>query len=203
MTRSVEMLFDFVSPNAYLVWHPLREMLAFQGAGLVVTPVFLGGMHRLTGNAPPMIRDKDIKGKNAYSALEMRRWIEKYDLSRYRMNPKFPFNSLTMQRMLSAVEDERRIEFIDLLLPQLWEEALDPDDTEELAIVLQSGGFDCEDLLARAQDPTIKQRLVDNTGNAVARGAFGVPTFYIGEEMFFGKERLGQMEDMLASMKGP
>jgi 2-hydroxychromene-2-carboxylate isomerase len=198
MTQTVELIFDFVSPNAYLAWYPLREIAARHGAALAVTPVFLGGMHRLTGNAPPMIRDAEVKGKNAYSILEMNRFIAKHGLSKFAMNPGFPFNSVTLQRMLVALEGDDRIDFIETLLPAIWEQGLDVTDLDAVAAAVAKAGFDAASLIAQTQDPGIKQALVDSTEDAVERGAFGIPTFYVGEEMFFGKERLGQIEELLA-----
>ena len=103
MTRTIELIFDFVSPNAYLVWQPLRALAARQGAQIKITPAFLGGMHKLTDNAPPFIRDADVKGKNAYASLEMRRFIAKHGLHRFKMNPKFPFNSVNLLRMPASM----------------------------------------------------------------------------------------------------
>jgi 2-hydroxychromene-2-carboxylate isomerase len=198
MTRTIELIFDFVSPNAYLVWQPLRELAARQGAQLKITPAFLGGMHKLTGNAPPFIRDAEVKGKNAYASLEMQRFIAKHRLHRFKMNPKFPFNSINLLRMLASLQGDDRIRFIEALNPAIWEEGLDVTDAAALAAVLTKAGFDAERLAAAAQDPAIKQIVIDNTEQAVERGTFGIPTFYLGTEMFFGKERLGQIEEMLA-----
>jgi 2-hydroxychromene-2-carboxylate isomerase len=198
MTRTIELIFDFVSPNAYLVWQPLRELAARQGAQLKITPAFLGGMHKLTGNAPPFIRDAEIKGKNAYASLEMQRFIAKHRLHRFRMNPKFPFSSINLLRMLASLQGDDQIRFIEALNPAIWEEGLDVTDAAALAAVLSKAGFDAERLAAAAQDPAIKQIVIDNTEQAVERGTFGIPTFYLGTEMFFGKERLGQVEEMLA-----
>ena len=198
MTKTVEFIFDFVSPNGYLAWYPLRKIIARHGAELVVTPVFLGGMHKLTGNGPPMIRDADVKGKVEYSMLEMRRFIDRHGFTKYRLHPQFPFNSVTFQRMLLAVEGEDRIGLVEALLPAIWEEGIAVDDPAAIGAVLTAAGFDAEALIAATQDPAIKQSLIDNTEGAVARGTFGIPTFFVGDEMFFGKERLGQVEDMLA-----
>jgi 2-hydroxychromene-2-carboxylate isomerase len=197
MTKTIEFIFDFVSPNAYLVWQPLRALAARQGAQIKITPAFLGGMHKLTGNAPPFIRDAEVKGKNAYAKLEMQRFIEKHGFHRFKMNPKFPFNSVNLLRMLVSLSGDDQIRFIDAMTPALWEEGLDVTDAAAVAAVLTKAGLDAEALAARAQDPAIKQALIDNTERAVERGTFGIPTFYIGEEMFFGKERLGQIEEML------
>lgn len=197
MARTVEFLFDFVSPNAYLAWYPLKDVVARTGAALTVTPVFLGGMHRLTGNAPPMIRDAEVKGKVEYGMLEMQRFITKHGFDKYRLHPQFPFNSVTLQRMLLAVDSEDRLRLVDALLPALWEQGVPVDDPAALGAVLAGAGFDPQTLLAATQDPGIKQALMDSTQNAVDRGAFGIPTFFVGEEMFFGKERLGQVEEEL------
>ncbi|MDJ0641671.1 MAG: 2-hydroxychromene-2-carboxylate isomerase [Erythrobacter sp.] len=207
MANRVELIFDFVSPNAYLVWWPLRELIKRTGAELDVIPVFLGGMHKLTGNAPPMIRDADVKGKVEYSMLEMRRFIEKHQLTKYRLHPKFPFNSITLQRMLYAADqDGRGVQFVEAMLPAIWEEGVDITDPEALGAAVVAAGFDAKDLFARTQTEEVKQGLVANTSAAVERGAFGIPTMYVGNqgedagtfEIFFGKERLGQIEELLA-----
>ncbi|MBD2841404.1 2-hydroxychromene-2-carboxylate isomerase [Erythrobacter rubeus] len=207
MANRVELIFDFVSPNAYLVWWPLRDLIKRTGAELDVVPVFLAGMHRLTGNAPPMIRDKDVKGKVEYSMLEMQRFIQKHALSKYKLHPQFPFNSILLQRMLYAADqDGRGVQFAETLLPAIWEDGVDIADPEALGAVIADAGFDAQDLFARSQTDEVKQGLVASTDKAVERGAFGIPTMFVGTkgaeessyEMFFGKERLGQIEEELA-----
>ena len=199
MSKTIELIFDFVSPNAYLIWQPLKDLAEKHGATIAITPAFLGGMHKLTGNAPPFVRDAEVKGKNDYAMLEMNRFIRKHGLTKFRMNPKFPFNTITLQRMLVALEPEKRIGFIDRLLPAIWEQGLDVTDADTLGKILHNAGFDGQELLARTQDPVVKQTLIDNTEQAVERGAFGIPTIYVDGEMYFGKERLGQIEDQLSS----
>ncbi|MDJ0978114.1 MAG: 2-hydroxychromene-2-carboxylate isomerase [Erythrobacter sp.] len=205
MTKRVELIFDFVSPNAYLIWWPLRELVQRTGAELDVTPVFLGGMHKLTGNAPPMIRNKDVKGKVEYDALEMRRFIAKHGLTKFKLHPKFPFNSISLQRLLVAAEqDGRSVQFAEAMLPKVWEEGVDITDPETLAATVAEIGFDAADMMARIQTDDVKQVVARNTDHAVERGAFGIPTMFVGEkdgpqEMFFGKERLAQIEEELVS----
>ncbi|MGX7951681.1 DsbA family protein [Tsuneonella sp. HG249] len=196
--KTLEFIFDVISPNAYLAWWPLKEVVARTGATLEITPVLLGGMHKLTGNAPPMVRDADVKGKVEYSMLEMRRFIEKHRLSRFAMNPRFPFSTVTPQRMLLAVDGKERARLAEHLLTAIWERGLDVSDEAAFAAELATGGFDVPVLTAAAQDPLVKQRLIDNSADAVERGAFGIPTWFIGGEMFFGKERLAQVEEELA-----
>ena len=208
MANRVELIFDFVSPNAYLVWWPLRDIIKRTGAELDIVPVFLGGMHKLTGNAPPMIRDADVKGKVEYSMLEMRRFIAKHQLTKYKLHPQFPFNSITLQRMLFAADqDGRGVQFVESLLPAIWEDGIDINDPGSLGEALEDEGFDAGDLFKRSQTEDVKQGLVASTSSAVERGAFGIPTMYVGSkgadpasyEMFFGKERLGQIEELLAA----
>ncbi|MFM7402861.1 MAG: 2-hydroxychromene-2-carboxylate isomerase [Erythrobacter sp.] len=207
MANRVELVFDFVSPNAYLIWWPLRELLSRYEAELDVIPVFLAGMHKLTGNAPPMIRDAEVKGKNAYAMLEMQRFIAKHGLTKYRLHPQFPFNSILLQRLLFAADqDGRGVQFAECLLRPIWEEGVDVSSPEVLGAITSTAGFDAADLLARAQTDEVKQGLAANTDAVVARGAFGIPTMFVGKpgakglggEMFFGKERLGQIEELLA-----
>lgn len=199
MSKTIELIFDFVSPNAYLIWQPLKALAEKHGATIEITPAFLGGMHKLTGNAPPFIRDAEVKGKNEYAMLELGRFVKKHGLSKFKMNPKFPFNTITLLRMLVALEPAKRAELIELLLPPIWEDGLDVTDGETLGKILQDGGFDAAELFAKTQDPEIKQALIDNTENAVARGAFGIPTMYVDGEMYFGKERLAQIDEQLSA----
>ena len=200
MANRVELIFDFVSPNAYLIWWPLRDLVRETGAELDVTPVFLGGMHKLTGNAPPFVRDAEVKGKNAYAMLEMQRFIARHDLTKFKMHPQFPFNSITLQRMLTAAEENgRAVQFVEAMLPAIWEDSVDLTDPEALGEVAAKAGFDAQDLFSRAQTDAIKEKVKDATARAVERGAFGIPTMFVGDEMFFGKERLAQIEDELTA----
>ncbi|MEP0391618.1 MAG: 2-hydroxychromene-2-carboxylate isomerase [Erythrobacter sp.] len=204
MADRVELIFDFVSPNAYLIWGALRDVVARTEAELDVTPVFLGGMHKLTGNAPPMIRNKDVRGKVEYDMLEMNRFVSKHGLSKFKMHPQFPFNSITLQRMLYAADqDGRGVQFVDGLVTKIWEEGIDVLNPEALGQAVQAAGFNAKDLFERSQSQEVKDGLVANTSHAVDRGAFGIPTMYVGPkggdtEMFFGKERLSQIEEELA-----
>ena len=204
MATRVELIFDIVSPNAYLIWWPLRELVKRHEAELDVTPVFLAGMHKLTGNAPPFIRDAEVKGKTAYAMLEMQRFVARHNLTRYRLPSAFPFNSIMLQRLLYAADqDGRGVQFVEAMLPVVFEQDVNPTDPEAIGAALAKAGFDVADLFARIQTDAVKEGLVANTDHAVARGAFGIPTVFTGpkdgpQEMFFGKERLAQIEDELA-----
>lgn len=197
MTRTVEFIFDFSAPNGYLAWYPLKDIAARTGATITITPVYLGGMHKLTGNSPPMMRDAGVKGKVAYAMLEFERFVQKHGLTKFRTHPDLPFNSILVQRALMACPPEQRGAMLDCLLPAIWEENIAVGDPQVVGEKLTACGLDAQALLEATQDPQVKQHLSDNTADAVERGAFGIPTFFVGTEMFFGKERLGQIEDML------
>ncbi|RZV30523.1 MAG: 2-hydroxychromene-2-carboxylate isomerase [Sphingomonadaceae bacterium] len=202
MSQTLEFILDLAAPNGYLAWYPLKEIAGRTGAKLVVTPVFLGGMHKLTGNSPPIMRDADVKGKVPYAALEFRRFLDRHAMDRFSMHPDLPFNSILLQRILVAAEDQNEMQaLVDLFQPAVWEQNIDCGDVDAVREVLESGGFDADSLLAATQDAAVKQKLADNTEKAVERGAFGIPTFFVGDEMWFGKERLGQLEAYLRGGK--
>lgn len=198
MSKTIEFIFDFISPNGYLAWWPLKEIAARKGATITLIPTLLGGMHKLTGNAPPFIRDAEIKGKNAYAQLEMQRFIVRHGLTKFRMNPAFPFRSVELLRMLLAAIDLGCGEaFAEAILRAIWEEGLDPSDPAAVDSVIAAAGLPVAALAEGAQSAAVRERLAANTQAAVDRGAFGIPTFFVDGEMFFGKERLGQIDELL------
>jgi len=198
VTKSLELIFDFGSPNAYLCMKALPELLDRTGADLVVTPCLLGGIFKATGNRAPMIQYADAPAKLAYENLEMRRFIEKHRLTKFRFNPHFPVNTLTIMRGAIVADDEGILDdYVDAVNRAMWEECIKMDDPEAIATFLSANGFDGPALLTRTQEPEIKAKLAQNTDAAVARGVFGIPTFFVGSAMFFGKDRLAQVEEAL------
>ena len=198
MTKTLELIFDFGSPNAYLCMKALPELLDRTGADLTITPCLLGGIFKATGNKAPMVQYADAPAKLAYENLEMRRFIERHGLTKFRINPHFPVNTLTIMRGAIVAEDEGVLDdYVDAVNRAMWEEGLKMDDPEVIAAYLSANGFDGPALLARTQEPAIKAKLAQNTEAAVARGAFGIPTFFVRDEMFFGKDRLAQVEEAL------
>jgi 2-hydroxychromene-2-carboxylate isomerase len=199
MTERLEFLFDFGSPNAYLAYRALPPILERTGAELGIMPCLLGGLFRATGNQPPLVAFAGVKGKMDYEKLEIRRFIARHALTKFRMNPHFPVNTLMLMRGLVAARprgDEAA--YLEMGLRGLWEEGLKLDDRDVLARRIAGAGLDADRLLEDAQLPEVKQSLIETTDAAVARGAFGIPSFFVGEEMFFGKDRLGQVEEELA-----
>lgn len=198
VTKTLELIFDFGSPNAYLTLRVLPDLLDRTGADLKITPCLLGGIFKATGNRAPMVQYAEAPAKLAYEHLEMRRFIERHALSKFRLNPHFPVNTLTIMRGAIVAEDEGNLdEYVDAVNRAMWEDGLKMDDPEVIATFLSANGFDGPTLLGRTQEPDIKARLVANTEAAVARGVFGIPTFFVGDEMFFGKDRLDQVEEAL------
>jgi 2-hydroxychromene-2-carboxylate isomerase len=195
-TKMIDFIFDFASPNAYLSHKVLPEITARTGAAVNLIPCLLGGIFKATGNQAPMVAFGGIKGKMAYEMLETQRFIQKHGLARFRMNPHFPVNSLlAMRGLIGAEMDGVNTAYVDAVLAGFWEDGLKMDDPAVLQGVLDEAGLDGAALIARTQEPEVKQKLVHNTETAVARGAFGIPTFFVGEEIFFGKERLAQVEE--------
>lgn len=199
VSKTLEFIFDFGSPNAYLALKVLPPILERTGATLKITPALLGGIFKATGNKPPFVQYADAPAKMAYERLEMERFIAKHGLTAFSMNPHFPINTLLIMRGAVVADDEGRLrDYVDAVLRAMWEEGLKMDDPEVVATFLSANGFDGPALLARTQEPEIKARLVANTEGAVARGVFGIPSYIVGVELFFGKERLGQVEEVLA-----
>lgn len=199
MSRTVDFIFDFASPNAYLVHKIVPEIEARTGASFNYIPCLLGGIFKATGNQAPMIAFGDIKNKPEYEALEMQRFIARHNLTDFKMNPHFPVISLMLVRgALVAERDGYLMKYIDAMVDAMWEQGLKLDDPEVLHKAYADASFDADKIMTDMSDDAIKSKLMENTNAAVARGAFGVPTFFVRDEIFFGKERLGQVEDMLA-----
>ena len=198
MPNKLDFIFDFGSPNAYLAYHALPGLLERTGAELTIIPCLLGGIFKSTGNQPPFVAFGGVKGKIDYDMLEIQRFINKHGLTRFKMNPHFPLNTITLMRGAVAAEMDGALRpYVEAGLKAMWEDGLKLDDPEVFAKAMTEAGLDGAALLEKTQDPAVKAKLADNTAAAVERGVFGIPTFFVGEEMFFGKERLGQVEEEL------
>jgi 2-hydroxychromene-2-carboxylate isomerase len=183
-------------PNAYLAYRALPPILARTGAKLIINPCLLGGIFKATGNQAPIVAFAPIKGKLEYQMLEIRRFVAKHRLDKFRLNPHFPVNTLMLMRGLIAARDAGVEDaYLEMGLEGLWEEGLKLDDPEVLARRIDSTGLNSAGLLAAAQTDRVKLKLADNTAAAVARGVFGIPTFFVGDDMFFGKDRPDQVEE--------
>jgi 2-hydroxychromene-2-carboxylate isomerase len=198
MSKTIDFIFDFASPNAYLAWKVLPVIAARTHAQVNLIPCLLGGLFKLTGNQAPMTAFGNVKGKLDYERLETQRFIAKHGLRDFRFNPHFPVNTLLIMRgWLAARRANVGEAYFEAILNAMWEEGQKMDDPAVIGAVLRAAGLDAKALLDAAQDPGVKAELAANTDAAAARGAFGIPTFFVGDEMFFGKERLGQVEEEL------
>ena len=202
MTPTIEFIFDFASPNAYFAYRALPPILERTGAKLDINPCLLGGIFKATGNKAPFLAFAPIKGKFEYELLEIKRFAARHKLDKYRQNPHFPVISLMLMRAYIAARAAGvGPAFLEMGLRGMWEDGLKLDDPEVLKGAIDAAGLDSASLFAAAQTDPVKQTLADNTAAAVARGVFGVPTFFVGKEMFFGKERLGQVEEAVEAAK--
>jgi len=193
---TIDFIFDFGSPNAYLAWQVLPAIAERTGATVNLIPCLLGGIFKATNNQSPATAFGEVRGKLAYEGLETRRFVAKHGLAKFRMNPNFPVNTLLIMRGLVAAQRMGVGDaYLATVLAAMWETGEKMDDPEVVARVLSAAGLDAQALLAATQDPEVKAELVANTEAAVARGVFGIPTFFVGDEMFFGKDRLAQVEE--------
>ena len=197
MAKNLEFLFDFGGPNSYLAHKSLPEICARAGAELVYVPILLGGLFKLTNNQAPMMRYAETPAKRNYEMLEFDRFVKAHALP-FKMNPRFPINSLYLMRGAVAAQQLACFAlYVDTVMAAMWEDGRDMGEAKIVRQVLDSAGLNSAALLALADDPDVKAELMANTEAAAKRGAFGVPTFFVGEEMFWGKERLGQVEAAL------
>jgi len=200
MQPTIEFLFDFASPNVYLAYRALPPILKRTGARVEIIPCLLGGIFKATNNRSPIVAFAEVKGKVGYEMLEIRRFVDKHKIN-FRMNPHFPVNSLTLMRAFVAAQDAgEEADFIEMGLKGMWEDGLKLDDPDVLKQAIDAAGLDGAGLLAAAQTDRVKTKLADNTAAAVARGVFGLPTFFVGSEMFWGKERLPQVEEAVLAL---
>jgi 2-hydroxychromene-2-carboxylate isomerase len=200
MSKTLDFIFDFASPNAYFVYKALPPILERTNAQLNVIPCLLGGLFKATGNQAPMLAFQGVRGKLEYDQLEIRRFVEKHALHHFKLNPHFPVNTLLLMRGAIAAQNSGQLEeYIEAGLSSMWEQELKMDEPEVFVQAMTAAGLDGQALLESTQDPAVKAKLMENTAAAVERGAFGIPTFYVGDEMFFGKERLQQIEEELSA----
>ncbi len=199
----VEHHFDFGSPNSYLAWKIIPEIEKRTGVTFVNVPILLGGVFKLTGNQPPMVAFGNIKNKPQYENIEMQRFIARHRLTRFKFNSHFPVNTVQIMRGAVAAEMDGVLpKYMDVVFRAMWEDSKKMDDADVIRQVLDAGGLDGARILARIQDQDVKDRLLTNTQASVDRGTFGAPTFYVGSEIFFGKDRLRDVEEEIVRAKG-
>jgi 2-hydroxychromene-2-carboxylate isomerase len=195
---SPQFLFDFGSPNAFLSHEAIPAIEQRIGVKFEYVPILLGGIFKATNNKSPAETLAGVKNKPEFNALETERFIKRFGVKPYMMNPFFPINTLNLMRAAVAAQFEGVFEkYVDAAFHHMWIEPKKMDDVEVAAKALTASGLDGAKLLTRAQEPEVKARLIANTQAAVERGAFGSPTFFVGKEMFFGKEQLREVEELV------
>jgi 2-hydroxychromene-2-carboxylate isomerase len=199
VSTNPQFLFDVGSPNAFLSHEAIPAIEKRTGMKFEYVPILLGGIFKATNNRSPAEAFAGIKNKREFHALETERFVKRFGVRPYVWNPFFPVNTLNLMRAAVAAQFEGVLEkYVEAAFHHMWVEPKKMDDPDIAAKALASSGLDAGRLLARSQDADVKAKLIENTQNAVERGAFGSPTFFVGKEMFFGKEQLRDVEEMIS-----
>lgn len=197
MAREVDFYFDVGSPAAYLAWTQLPRIAEEAGAGIVYKPFLLGGVFQATGNRSPM----EVPAKGKYMQADLERFARRYGVP-FRHNPHFPINTLALMRValgLQLREPQKMRAYVDAVYRAIWVDQKDMNDPAVVGAVLQQAGFDPQQLLALAADPEVKEQLKAVTQEAVGRGVFGAPAFFVGGHLFWGQDRLDFVKQELQS----
>ena len=198
----VRFYFDFGSPNAFLCHRVIPLIERRTGVAFAAVPILLGGLFKLTGNQPPMVAFGAIRNKPDYEMLEMRRFIARHGIDDFRMNPFFPVNTLALMRgAVAALEMGIAGAYNDAVYAAMWTRGLDMGSPAVAAAALADAGLPAEPLLTLAQTPAVKQRLLDNTQAAFDAGAFGSPSFLVDGDLYFGKDRLRDVEEAIVERR--
>lgn len=201
--QDIQFYFDFGSPNAYLCHRVIPAIEARSGARFNYVPVLLGGIFKLTGNQSPATAFAGIKNKPEYDRLEMRRFVERHGLATFKSNPHFPVNTLQLMRGAVAAQAAGVFKpYVDAMYACMWERELKMDDPAVFRQALADAGLPVDQLLELNSTDAVKAQLMANTEGAVAAGAFGSPSFLVGSELFFGKDRLREVEEEFLRQAG-
>lgn len=195
MSKTVEFLFDVGSPYSYLAYHQLPKIAAARQAGIMWTPVLLGGIFQATGNRSPV----EVPAKGKHLQVDLQRWAKLFGVH-FAMNPHFPINTLGLMRAAVAMQMRSEQDFqryLAAIFAAMFDAPRNLNAADEIAAVLAQAGFDAAEVMALATSQDVKDRLKANTEQAVARGVFGAPTFFVGNQMFWGQDRLEFVDSAL------
>jgi len=199
LSTNPQFMFDVGSPNAFLSHEAIPAIEKRASIKFEYVPILLGGIFKSTNNKSPAETLAGVKNKREFHQIETERFLKRFNVQPYVWNPFFPVNTLNLMRAAIAAQLEGVFEeYVEAAFHHMWREPKKMDDPEVAAKALSSSGLDGAKLLARAQEPEVKAKLLENTQSAVERGAFGSPTFFVGKEMFFGKEQLREVEEMVS-----
>jgi len=200
---NVEFHFDFGSPNAYLAEIALPAIEQRTGVKFEYVPVLLGGVYKATGNLSPAESLRGIKNKPEYNAIETQRFLRRHNIAKFKINPFFPVNTLALMRGAVAAQFEGVFEpYFRAAYNHMWVEPKKMDDPAVFREAFLASGLDIDRIVARSQQDDVKKKLIENTNNAVARGTFGSPTFFVGDEIYFGKDSLRDVEEEIVAQRG-
>jgi len=195
MSKTIEFYFDVGSPASYLAWTQLDALAQRTGARVELKPMLLGGVFMATGNSSPAT----VPAKGNYSRIDMQRYANRYGVT-LNQNPFFPINTLHLMRGATAYQGTADFErYLTTVFNAMWIDELDMGQPEVVGKVMTKGGFDPAEVMAKASDPAVKEQLKKATEEAVSRGVFGAPTFFVGDDMFFGQDRLEWVEAAASS----
>ena len=198
----VDFIYDVATPNGYLTHKVVPAFEKRTGTNFNYVPCLAGGIFKLTNNIPPLIATADIKNKADYFFIEISRFVKKHNLTKFKNNSFFPQNSLRIQRGAIAAKELGVLkEYVECTMAAMWEKDLNIQDLEVLEKVLDEEGIDHKTILEMIQTKECKDKLIANTSWAVEKGAFGIPTFLIDDQIFFGKDHMDQLEDYINSTK--
>jgi len=199
VSQNPQFLFDFGSPNAFLSHEAIPAIEQRTGVKFEYVPILLGGIFKATNNKSPAETLAGVKNKPEFMKIETERFLKRFNVKPYTWNPFFPVNTLNLMRAAVAAQLEGVFEkYIEAAFHHMWVEPKKMDDPEVADKAIAASGLDAAKLFARAQDADVKAKLIANTQAAVERGAFGSPTFFVGNEIFFGKEQLREVEELVS-----
>ena len=198
----VDFIFDVASPNAYFCHKLIPEFKKRTGVEFEYVPCLLGGIMKLSGNQPPFVAFADIPNKNKYQSHEIERFIKQHQLKEFKFNSSFPMNTVQLQRGALAAQELGIFErYLEVILEAMWEKDINLADLDILKLTLSENNIDAESLIKIITSQACKDKLITNTTDAVNRGAFGVPSFFFDEQIFFGKDHLYQLEEYINSKR--
>lgn len=198
-SKTLEFYYDFGSPNAYFAWKALQDVRKRTGLNVIMHPVLIGGIFKITNNQPPWQAFANVPNKMKYMQLEIQRFIKDYKLTEFKFNSAFPVNTLlAMRGAIAAKEAGHHETYYPAVFKAIWEADKDISQPEVLAAILIEAGLDGDAIIEATKMPKVKKGLMDATQACVDRGAFGLPTFFLADEMYFGKDRILQIEQAIS-----
>jgi len=195
---SLDFYYDFGSPNAYFAWKALEGVSERTGLKVIMHPVLIGGIFKLTNNQPPWQAFGNVPSKMKYMQLEIQRFVKDHNLAAFKFNSAFPVNTLLPMRAAIAAQNAGvHDDYYPAVFKAIWEDDKNISLPDILAAVLTDAGLDGTALVENTQTLEVKKSLMDATQSCVDRGGFGLPTFFLGDEMYFGKDRVWQIEQAI------